>query len=222
MSRFFKETITNLLTHGWPHDVGTHSFLQRLCDDSDRCIDRIWQSLLDSGQPDNSEERAAFVRCLRTVWRISEAANQLAVLFKTERDLEKAATLVEKSIAKTITDEKAARKDKVARVTEAGKLLTGIDNVLAKFDYKSWDAKELALLDIRSDRDGSRQRTAFMRGAGSLFHDTTGEWHDDWVVDLATLAFPDYKGPKGEGFTVDTVISARRGVRSWPWPKKEG
>jgi hypothetical protein len=213
VSRFFKEAIADFLKHT-PCSEGTHSFLHRLHDDPDRRIDDIWQSLLDSAQQMNSfEERAGFVGCLATVWRFSESANARAQLLKKERHLEKGATHLEKSLAKAITDKKAARKDKLAPVIEVSKWLIEVDKVLAEFRSR---LRSTAVLDIRSDRDGSRQRTAFMRVASSCFYEVTGEWHDDWVADLTNVAFPDYE------ITTDMVISARRGVRSWAWPKQEG
>ena len=63
----------------------------------------------------------------------------------------------------------------------------------------------LRFADIRSDQAGSRPRTAFIRVAGTFFREKTGQWHDDWVANLATLAFP-----FGEPITIDMVKSARR------------
>jgi hypothetical protein len=160
------------------------------------------------------EERAAFVGCLANVWMSSELANAQAQLRKKERHLVKAATHAEKSIAKAITDKKVARKDKFACVlTEACKRLTEVDKVRAELDSH---LRYYSMLDIRSDRDGSRQHTAFMRVASSFFHEAIGEWHDDWVADLTNVAFLDYET------TTDMVRSARRRVRSWAWPKQEG
>jgi hypothetical protein len=74
------------------------------------------------------------------------------------------------------------------------------------------------LLDIRSDWKGSRRHTAFIRVAASYFRKKTGQWHDDWVADLANIAFPDKKGPKGgKGFTLEMVYSARRGMKPINW-----
>ena len=63
------------------------------------------------------------------------------------------------------------------------------------------------LLKLRSDRGGSRQRTAFMRVASTYFHGLLGKWRDDWVADLANVGFPDHDT------TIDMVRSARRGIR---------
>src|SRR5262249_20214916 len=177
----FKEAIADFLKHT-PCSEGTHLFLHRLRDDPVGRIDGIWQGLVDSGQSlDGLKERVAFVGCLRTVWKHSEAATLLAAGLNVVRAEKKYSAALEKFIAKTITDKKAARKNKIAFVTEATKHLAEVDKVFAEFDSKAWDAKDFARFNIRSDRDGSRQRTAFMRGASGLFHETIGEWCDGWV-----------------------------------------
>jgi len=75
VSRFFKEAIADFLKFT-PCSEGTHLFLRRLRDDPDGRIDGIWQGLVDSGQSlDGLKERVAFVGCLGTVWKHSEAAS---------------------------------------------------------------------------------------------------------------------------------------------------
>jgi len=202
VSRVFKEAIANFLKHT-PCSEGTHSFLHRLLDDADRHIDVIWQEFLDKCQLDSVKERAAFIRCLATVWRCSELAILQALRSKAERNLEKFSTQLEKVIVKAVTNKKATRRDKSVFVAKASEALAK----LAKLDFKArWRSP---VLDIRSDHGGSRQRTAFMRAASSFFHETTRKWHDDWVADLANIAFPDHEATK------TMVISARRNIRSW-------
>jgi hypothetical protein len=57
---------------------------------------------------------------------------------------------------------------------------------------------------LRSDHDGSRQRTLFIRDVSNLVHDLTGRWLDDEVADLTEIAFPPRE------ITVDIVRAARR------------
>jgi hypothetical protein len=77
VSAFFKKTIADFL-HQTPCSEGTRLFLLRLRDDDSKRVDHVWQGLIDRGQPDSTEERAAFVRCLATIWKGSEASLLLA------------------------------------------------------------------------------------------------------------------------------------------------
>jgi hypothetical protein len=227
MSRFFKETITDFLKHT-PCSEGTHLFLQRLLDDSDRRIDRIWQDLVVKDMADNTDQRTAFVNGLSACWQFSESSNELAKIRHDVRKLQRKVAESSKEYMRQVTEtarlmpspdrarllkqmrgvvnqvESKFRLDPVDYVLKTDKALK-----MSEEDYESF----LQRIDIRSDHSGSRPHTAFMRLVSYWLYLRTKQWHDDSVADLATLAFPDYKGPQGEGFTVDTVISARRGMR---------
>jgi hypothetical protein len=211
-SSSFKDTITEFLKNT-PLSEGARKFFIRLRVDEDKCVDRIWQTYVDKGLPDNAENRAIFMRMLKIMWKASERAVERAARVDLERAVDKSQALEMGLIAKIILDERFSPETK-AQVTdwaskvfkhdaEYRKLDSGTDNFL------SGDGP---LLNIRSDHAGSRQRTAFMRVSSNYFHQTMGQWHDDWVADLTNAAFPDHDT------TIDTVRSARRGIR--PTPKR--
>jgi|SRR5215472_3313634 len=104
--------------------------------------------------------------------------------------------------------------------------MSAVEKAIAAFEKAITDFQKSApsRKDELAFHSGSRPRTTFMRVVALHLHSLTGQWHDDWVVDLANVAFPGYRArqkktkkrsiPKGEeGFTVDMVRHARKGMR---------
>jgi hypothetical protein len=189
-----------------PCSKGTGFFLVRLHNDPAKCIDRIWRAFIQKGIPDNNP--SPFIRCVAIMWSASERAVQGAARVDLERAISEMRAAEMRWVAKTILDKKMPPDGKAAVMDWASanlKLDVEICN-LGKGDDNFLSA-DGSLLKIRSDHDGSRQRTAFMRVATHYFHELLGEWRDDWVADLANVGFPDHET------TVDMVRSARRGIR---------
>jgi hypothetical protein len=203
----FKDTITEFLKNNKPSGA-RKLFLTRLRDDDDKCIDRIWQTYVDKGLPDNAENRAIFMRMLQIMWESSEEAVLRATRVDWERAVDKEMTLKMELVTKIILDERFTPETKAQATNWASKVFKH-DAEYRKLDRgtENFLSGDGPLLNIRSDHAGSRQRTAFMRVASTYFHQTMGQWHDDWVTDLTNVVFPDHTT------TVDAVRSARRSVR---------
>jgi hypothetical protein len=149
-----------------------------------------------------------FVQRLSFIWQCSESSLKLAVLRREKRTVAKSRTEFGKLVAKVVADENVQPHVKAAVLQRA--------SVCFEHDVAEGNVASILeawgdigpLLDIRSDHDGSRQRTAFMRVAAHFFYNSTGEWHDGCVADLTDVAFPDE-----EATSIDMVRSARRSVR---------
>jgi hypothetical protein len=202
----FKDTISDFPD---PLSKGEYKFLVRLLDDDDKCIDRIWRSYVDKGLPDNAANRTTFIRMLCIMWDASERAVRRAARVDWERAVDEWHTAVMELVAKAILEKGLSSEDKVCFTNWASEVLK------KDAEYRAQDkgtnnflSGDGPLLNIRSNHTGSRQRTAFMRVASTYFHQTMGQWHDVWVVDLTNVAFPDHVTDR------DMVRSARRGIRS--------
>jgi hypothetical protein len=213
MSTFFKETIADFLRQT-PCSKGTRLFLLRLLDDPDKRIDGIWQGHIDGRiAEDDVVCRLTFIKVLAAMWGGSERAIMRAARIDAERAVKKVLAADNKLVAKAIRDKKTAPETKIAALNWAMEWL----QALAEYQTKCQNLNNLAdpetlhhvaLVDIRSDHKGSRQRTAFMRLAADFFYKATGEWHDNWIATLTDIAFPDE-----EATSIDMVRSARRGIR---------
>jgi hypothetical protein len=193
----------------------TSVFFLRLRDDPDRRLDKIWKKIIDDNPSiDSASERELFLKSLMDPWDSAFIADVAAkVAEERRRALQGEKPKIKKALARSFS--KTSARELLALLHDAS---TKVQRY-AEFEelYEALRQNRLyPLLNIRSDHSGSRSRTVFMRMASRLMHRTTGQWHDDWVADLAALAFPDYEGPKGEGFTVDMVISARKGTHPLP------
>jgi hypothetical protein len=172
-------------------------------------IERIWQDLMrSSGLPvvkditDSTDLRTAFVSVLWGCWGLSESSSSLLEMHHLHRMRAELEAILSKWAAK-LALLKIPPQLKAELLELAGDTFARLPRMREPADLPSI----VRLVDIRSDHDGSRQRTAFMRVASTWFHQTTGQWHDDWVADLTNVAFPDYET------TIDVVRSARRGIR---------
>ena len=179
-------------------------FFVRLHNDS--CLDRIWQALIEKGLPENNP--SPFIECVAIMWRASERAVIGATRVDVERAFSKMLTTQMRAVAKTIVDEKIPPQEKVALLEWAcASLKADVEYRNLGKGERNFLSADGPILKLRSDRGGSRQRTAFMRVASTYFHKILGKWRDDWVADLANVGFPD------QDTTIDMVRSARRGIR---------
>jgi hypothetical protein len=155
----------------------------------------------------NVKACCVFVQRLSVIWECSERSLELAELRAEIRTLDKSVTAFGKLVAKVVADESIQPQVKAAVLKRAS---TTFEHAVAEWNFASilepWGDIG-PLLDIRSDHNGSRQRTAFMRVAAHFFYNSAGEWHDGWVADLTDVAFPDE-----EATSIDMVRSARRSV----------
>ena len=132
-------------------------------------------------------------------------AEHAATILDAVRWLKRDAARRYKAMSKALANEDVAAEEKLRLLERVGKEI----RLQATIDEKKY---VLQRWHIRSDRDGTRSRTAFMRAAADLFHRETGEWHDDWVADLTSATYP------GAEVTIDMVRSARRTAGD-PWPQ---
>jgi len=174
----------------------------------DRRIDQIWKKLVeDNPSIDTTSKRELFLKGLVVVWLLTSVAVSMAKLQMLSRQMKRdKETNIKKTLARSLSSK-----------TSAGKLLALLHDAGTKLELLAEAEKLLEalyqdefypLLNIRSNHDDSRPRTAFMRAASRRMHKTTGKWHDNEVADLTDIAFPD------EETTIDMVRSARRGIRS--------
>ena len=199
MSRYFKEAVAAALAAA-PESDKIRLFLTRLFEDPNCCVDHIWEGYLAKGQKDGSAERVDFIKNLVRVFCASMNAEDSAKILDIARSLKRIAAERYKSLSKVLANESVAAEEKLRLLERVGKSI----RLIATFDKEK---HVLQRWHIRSDRDGTRSRTAFMRAAANLFHRETGEWRDDWVVDLTNAAYPDAEA------TIDMARSARRGIR---------
>jgi hypothetical protein len=209
----FKDEINEFLKQHELSDRASAFFL-RLRDDPE-----VWKKIVDDNPSiDTAPKRELFLKNLVDAWDGIEIADIAAKSEALERTIQNVNTKIKKTLARCLSKTTSA-KELLALLQDAATELQLYAEMEELYDVTSKarsESKFYQLIDIRSDHAGSRPRTVFMRLASRLMQRTTGQWHDDWVVDLATLAFPDYEGPKGEGFTVDMVISARKGMHPLP------
>ena len=137
------------------------------------------------------------------MWESSEEAVLRATRVDWERAVDKEMTLKMELVTKIILDERFTPETKAQATNWASKVFKH-DAEYRKLDRgtENFLSGDGPLLNIRSDHAGSRQRTCtFMRVASTYFHQTMGQWHDDWVTDLTNVVFPDHTT------TVDAVRS---------------
>jgi hypothetical protein len=203
----FKDVITDFLQQ---HDKlwkSEKEFLQRLRKDDDRCIGQIWKVCTTKGFfPDTPDGRLTFVERLCEIWGATIFSDLVAIADAEDRNTKLKLKASGVLVSKIVTDKAVPREVKAELLSKAGVFFKEARWCSDIVEQHKW-------LSVRSDRDGTRRHTAFMRTAAAFFREATGQWHDKWTADLATLAFPDHRGPKGhKDFTVDMVISARRGM----------
>jgi hypothetical protein len=212
-SSSFKDEIINefLKQDEFDEDNVRADFFLRLRDDPNpnRCIDKIWKKLVD-GNPsiDSALGRELFLRELADPWDIALLADNVAGVKKLRQTWQAEKIKTKKALARSIS-----------KTSSTKELLALLHNASTKFQqfarfeefYEGYCQNELyPLIDVRSPRAGSRNRTVFMRVASDFMRRITGEWHDDWVAELTDIAFPP---DEDEDVTsIDMVRSARRGV----------
>jgi len=126
-------------------------------------------------------------------------AEDAATILDGARWLKRVTARRYKAMSKVLANEGVAAEEKLSLLERVGEAI----RLWAIFDEKK---HSLQRWHIRSDRDGTRSRTAFMRAAADLFHRETGQWRDDWAADLTNAVYPDAE------VTIDMVRSARRPV----------
>jgi hypothetical protein len=200
VSRFFKEAAAAALAAA-PESEEIRLFLTCLLKDPNRCIDHIWEGYLARGHKDEAAARLGFIKNLVLVFCASMNAEDAATVLDLTRKLKRYTDRGYSALGEALADETVAVEEKLRLLENARK------TVCAEATFAK---KKHALLrwHIRSDRGGTRARTAFMRAASALFYKETAEWHDEWVADLATAVFPKLNT------TIEMVISARRTARN--------
>jgi hypothetical protein len=218
MSAALKKAITDFLEQA-PCNKSTQAFLLRVRDDPDNRIDSIWRALTSAQPKQDLAPTSALllIKVLKTIWMYSDGAITQALMTDGERAAAKYIASSSKEIADwlaaKLADKSISPEDKATLVSETRSFFQkaatfqAVNHDLVNF-VRTKVPGNIPRLNIRSDHDGSRQRTAFMRMAADFFYKTTGEWHDGWNADLTNVAFPD------EETTIDMVRSARRGAPS--------
>jgi hypothetical protein len=197
----FKDVITNFLQQ---HDECSESqkeFLQRLRDDDANRIDDIWSRLVEKQPKLTDDGRLLFIEYLAEVWTVIQLARYEAVLKRLRHLMGVANARLKKYWAKRFVS---------ASPHELPEILKEMES------FSGWEHKRpdtplsdfFPEMDIRSDHEGSRLRTAFMRFISNSTRALTGDWCDDEVATLTDIAFP-----RDESTTTDMVRSARRPAR---------
>ena len=181
--------------------------MQRLGDDPDLRIDEIWRKIADKVPGVSNDERSAFVEefveTLLLIWRVVGLAEIDFVEEKLVRLMGILETRLRKFFAKSILE---------APSHDLPKLLQDYSKMSSGFGVQSTTNKirhHFPEFEIRSDHSKSRLRTGYIRLVSNVMHQLTGEWCDGEVATLTDIAFPDLD----ESTTIDTVRSARRGMR---------
>ena len=201
----FKDIITASL--GKARSESEAAFLKRLGNDPDHRIDEVWRKVVDKVPGvtiDERSERSEFVETLLLIWRVVDLAKIDYAEEKIVRLMGIVETRIRKFFAKSILE---------APSQELPKLLQEYSKMSSGFGIQATTNKikrHFPEFDIRSDHSKSRLRTGYIRLVSNAMHQLTGEWCDDEVATLTDIAFPDLD----ESTTIDTVRSARRGIRS--------
>jgi hypothetical protein len=188
MSRFFKETSgdymkRSLTTKQFMHFVNefpfkpsdkqkiahltAHSlelFLHRLLNDPDKHIDIIYQGLLDSGHSDSARARDALIDNLLGMRCGSIFAIFVAWGQRTRRVVKAALVKGRKELVKKLTNEKISAQTRLTIATESLRYWLELEAAYEK------GAEGSAFYNVRSNRNGSRPRTVFMRLASQFFY----------------------------------------------------
>jgi hypothetical protein len=201
-----KDTITDFLK-STRLIKGARDFLIRLRDDDDKCIDRIWKVYTTKGVfPDTPEGRLKFVGCLCDIWNATFISDTMVVADLVDRNIKLKLKAAGVLVSKIVMDKAVPREVKADLLSKASEFFEKV-----KFCSDDDLLKQKRWLSVRSDHDGTRQHTAFIRAAATFFRETTGEWHDKEVADLTDIAFP--PDEDGDVTSIEMVRSARRGVR---------
>jgi hypothetical protein len=198
----FRDVITDFLQQHDGLGESQKEFVQRLRDDDANRIDEIWSKLVEK-QPELADgDRILFIRYLADAWTVIELAQYEAAEKKLSRLIGIGDARLKKYYAKRFVS---------APPHELPKILSEMAYFVS--DDESGFSNKLSdyfpELDIRSDHEGSRLRTAFMRFMSRFARAATGDWCDDEVATLTDIAFP-----RDETTSTDMVRSARRSMRT--------
>ncbi len=208
-SSSFKDEINKFLKQ---HECGKSltDFFVHLSDDPDRRIDKIWKKLVDDNPSiDTASERELFLKGLMDSWDCIVIANAKPTIDAYIRTVLEGETIRKKALARCFSKMSARELLALLQNTSTAATLQGSAK-LEELTEALHQNKIYRLIDIRSNHNGSRPRTAFMR-ASRLMHRTTGKWHDNEVALLTDIAFPPNEDE--DVTSTDVVRSARRGMR---------
>jgi hypothetical protein len=203
--RSFRDVITDFLQQQECSE-SQKQFLQRIRDDDASRVDEVWSRFVEKQPKLTDGDRTVFIKCLALGWGIVELARYEAV----DKRLRQLAGTLEGRLKKYW-----AKRFIEASADELPKILKEMEWFSRECESSPIPLSEFPLseffpeLDIRSDHEGSRPRTGFMRFISKFAREVTGDWCDDEVATLTDVAFP-----RDESTTIDMVRSARRPMRT--------
>jgi len=196
----FRDVITDFLQQHDECGEAQKEFLQRIRDDDVNRIDEVWRRFVDKQPKLADDDRVLFIAYLAEVWTIIETARYKAV----EKRLRHLTGVLDARLKKYW-----AKRFVNASPDELPKILKEMEWFSRESESDSVPLSDFfPELDIRSEHEGSRLRTGFMRFIFKWAREVTGDWCDDEVATLTDIAFP-----RDESTTPDMARSARRSMR---------
>ena len=174
----FKEFILNCLNYAPLLDKDDRALLERWLEHAD--VEKTWSTIRAHAEqhegPIGADAPFCFIHFIlkrkKAAERESELNVQIADIKAEVKESQKEFTQKVARRAKGLPFDKRAEFWKYA-----GKRLQGVPSAVIRPPR------------VRSDRDGSRARTYFIRDVSGLVHDLTGRWLDETVAVITDIAF---------------------------------
>lgn len=167
----FRDVVTDFLQQHDECSEAQKEFLQRLRDDDANRIDEVWRKFVGKQPKLADDDRVLFIAYLAQVWTIIELARYEAADKRLRHLMGVLDARLKKHWAKRFVN---APPDELPKILKEMELFSR-GNESSPVPLSDCFPE----LDIRSDHEGSRLRTGFMRLTSTCARELTGDWCDD-------------------------------------------